>query len=106
MGNKSRIIDLEKLKIIKYDIVLIKCVLPYSSLPHGLRTESGDVCLFTRDEPRMTSEQTVRFYKKLLAERGVKNAIEVFHLSNYYKFTRFICTSANPFLLSLVLVKG
>lgn len=96
MGNKSRIIDLEKLKIIKYDVVLIKCVLPYSSLPHGLRTESGDVCLFTRDEPRMTSEQTVRFYKKLLTERGVKNTIEVFHLSNYYKFTRFICISANP----------
>ncbi|XP_016343768.1 ribosomal L1 domain-containing protein 1 [Sinocyclocheilus anshuiensis] len=47
------------------------------SLPHGLRTESGDVCLFTRDEPRMTSEQTVRFYKKLLTERGLKNAIEV-----------------------------
>uniref|UniRef100_A0A8C1BFM5 Ribosomal L1 domain-containing protein 1 n=2 Tax=Cyprinus carpio TaxID=7962 RepID=A0A8C1BFM5_CYPCA len=47
------------------------------SLPHGLRTESGDVCLFTRDEPKMTSEQTVRFYKKLLTERGLKNAIEV-----------------------------
>uniref|UniRef100_A0A671LMM0 Ribosomal L1 domain-containing protein 1 n=1 Tax=Sinocyclocheilus anshuiensis TaxID=1608454 RepID=A0A671LMM0_9TELE len=46
-------------------------------LPHGLRTESGDVCLFTRDEPKMTSEQAVRFYKKLLRERGFKNTIEV-----------------------------
>ncbi|XP_043109859.1 ribosomal L1 domain-containing protein 1 [Puntigrus tetrazona] len=46
-------------------------------LPNGLRTESGDVCLFTRDEPNMTSEQTVRFYKKLLASKGVKNTIEV-----------------------------
>ncbi|XP_026078267.1 ribosomal L1 domain-containing protein 1-like [Carassius auratus] len=46
-------------------------------LPHGLRTESGDVCLFTRDEPKMTSEQTVRFYKKLLKVRGIQNAIEV-----------------------------
>ncbi|XP_016397988.1 ribosomal L1 domain-containing protein 1 [Sinocyclocheilus rhinocerous] len=46
-------------------------------LPHGLRTDSGDVCLFTRDEPKMTSEQAVRFYKKLLRERGIKNAIEV-----------------------------
>lgn len=50
---------------------------PHSPLPHGLRTESGDVCLFTRDEPKMTSEQAVKFYNKLLKERGVKNAIEV-----------------------------
>ncbi|XP_077057258.1 ribosomal L1 domain-containing protein 1 [Siphateles boraxobius] len=46
-------------------------------LPHGLRKETGDVCLFTRDEPNMTSEQTERFYKKLLTERGFKNVIEV-----------------------------
>ncbi|NP_001313639.1 ribosomal L1 domain-containing protein 1 [Danio rerio] len=46
-------------------------------LSHGLRTESGDVCLFTRDEPNMTAEQTERFYKKLLTERGVKNVTEV-----------------------------
>uniref|UniRef100_A0A8C1QB57 Ribosomal L1 domain-containing protein 1 n=1 Tax=Cyprinus carpio TaxID=7962 RepID=A0A8C1QB57_CYPCA len=50
-------------------------------LPHGLRTESGDVCLFTRDEPKMTSEQTVRFYKKLLKVKGIKNAIEVIPFS-------------------------
>lgn len=46
-------------------------------LPSGLRTESGEVCLFTRDEPKMTSEQTVTFYKRLLTERGVKNVTEV-----------------------------
>ncbi|ROL51699.1 Ribosomal L1 domain-containing protein 1 [Anabarilius grahami] len=46
-------------------------------LPHALRTESGDVCLFTKDEPNMTPEQTRRFYKKLLTERGVKHVIEV-----------------------------
>ncbi|XDV44594.1 hypothetical protein PO909_012849 [Leuciscus waleckii] len=46
-------------------------------LPHGLRKETGDVCLFTRDEPNMTSEQTERFYKKLLTERGFKHGIEV-----------------------------
>jgi len=40
----------------------------------------GDVCLFTRDEPNMTSEQTERFYKKLLTERGFKNAIEVYFI--------------------------
>ncbi|XP_030630012.1 ribosomal L1 domain-containing protein 1 [Chanos chanos] len=46
-------------------------------LPHGIRKESGEVCLFTRDEPQMTSDQTERFYKKLLTERGVKNVSEV-----------------------------
>ncbi|XP_051523735.1 ribosomal L1 domain-containing protein 1-like [Myxocyprinus asiaticus] len=46
-------------------------------LPNGLRTESGEVCLFTRDEPNMTSEQTEKFYKKLLSERAVKNVTEV-----------------------------
>ncbi|KAI7797299.1 ribosomal L1 domain-containing protein 1 [Triplophysa rosa] len=46
-------------------------------LPNGLRTESAEVCLFTKDEVKMTSEQTERFYRKLLAERGVKNVTEV-----------------------------
>ncbi|KAL2078178.1 hypothetical protein ACEWY4_025863 [Coilia grayii] len=46
-------------------------------LPHGIRKENGEVCLFTRDEPNMTSEQTERFYKKLLTERGVKHVTEV-----------------------------
>lgn len=48
-----------------------------SPLPHGIRKDNGEVCLFTRDEPNMTSEQTIRFYKKLLAERGVKQVTEV-----------------------------
>ncbi|XP_077358848.1 ribosomal L1 domain-containing protein 1 isoform X2 [Festucalex cinctus] len=46
-------------------------------LPHGQRTDSEDVCLFTRDEPQMTGEQTQRFYKKLLQERGVTNITEI-----------------------------
>ncbi|KAI4904316.1 hypothetical protein NFI96_015176 [Prochilodus magdalenae] len=46
-------------------------------LPHGLRTEAADVCLFTRDEPNMTADQTERFYKKLLAQRGLRNIPEV-----------------------------
>ncbi|XP_010729085.3 ribosomal L1 domain-containing protein 1 [Larimichthys crocea] len=46
-------------------------------LPHGQRTDTDEVCLFTRDEPKMTSEQTQRFYKKLLEERGVKNITEI-----------------------------
>ncbi|XP_017560967.1 ribosomal L1 domain-containing protein 1 [Pygocentrus nattereri] len=46
-------------------------------LSHGLRTESAEVCLFTRDEPNMTADQTERFYKKLLTQRGLKNIPEV-----------------------------
>ncbi|XP_030019333.1 LOW QUALITY PROTEIN: ribosomal L1 domain-containing protein 1-like [Sphaeramia orbicularis] len=46
-------------------------------LPHGQRSDTEEVCLFTKDEPNMTSEQTQRFYKKLLEERGVKNVTEI-----------------------------
>ncbi|XP_073345546.1 ribosomal L1 domain-containing protein 1 [Pagrus major] len=46
-------------------------------LPHGQRSDTDEVCLFTRDEPKMTAEQTQRFYKKLLEERGVKNISEI-----------------------------
>ncbi|XP_042370788.1 ribosomal L1 domain-containing protein 1-like [Plectropomus leopardus] len=46
-------------------------------LPHGQRPDTDEVCLFTRDEPNMTAEQTQRFYKKLLEERGVKNITEI-----------------------------
>ncbi|KAK1162816.1 ribosomal L1 domain-containing protein 1-like isoform X2 [Acipenser oxyrinchus oxyrinchus] len=46
-------------------------------LPHGIRTSNAEVCLFTRDEPQMTSEQTEKFIKKLLAEHGVKNITQV-----------------------------
>ncbi|KAL4624524.1 ribosomal L1 domain-containing protein 1 [Arapaima gigas] len=46
-------------------------------LPHAIRTETNEVCLFTRDEPNMTTDQTERFYKKLLTERGVKGVTEV-----------------------------
>jgi len=46
-------------------------------MPHGQRTDTDEICLFTRDEPNMTSDQTQRFYKKLLEERGVKNVSEI-----------------------------
>ncbi|XP_060795666.1 ribosomal L1 domain-containing protein 1 [Neoarius graeffei] len=41
-------------------------------LAHTFRDDSVEVCLFTRDEPKMTADQTKRFYKKLLAQSGVK----------------------------------
>ncbi|XP_061565030.1 ribosomal L1 domain-containing protein 1 [Cololabis saira] len=46
-------------------------------LPHGQRADTEEVCLFTRDEPNMTSDQTQRFYKRLLEEKGVKNISEI-----------------------------
>uniref|UniRef100_W5KMQ7 Ribosomal L1 domain-containing protein 1 n=1 Tax=Astyanax mexicanus TaxID=7994 RepID=W5KMQ7_ASTMX len=46
-------------------------------LPYGLHTDSAEVCLFTRDEPNMSAEQTERFYKKLLTERGLKHSPKV-----------------------------
>ncbi|CAL8302359.1 unnamed protein product [Lota lota] len=45
-------------------------------LPHNQRTETDEVCLFTRDEPNMTADQTQRFYKRLLQEKGI-NITEV-----------------------------
>ncbi|KAM6951131.1 ribosomal L1 domain-containing protein 1 [Aplochiton taeniatus] len=49
-------------------------------LPHGLGQDVDDVCLFTKDEPNMTTEQTQRFYKKLMEERGVQNISEIIPL--------------------------
>ncbi|KAM9831822.1 ribosomal L1 domain-containing protein 1 [Neosynchiropus ocellatus] len=46
-------------------------------LPHGQRPDTDEVCLFTRDEPNMTAEQTQRFYKTLLEKKGVKYITEV-----------------------------
>lgn len=50
---------------------------PPSPLPNAHRTDTDEVCLFVRDEPKMTSEQTQRFYKKMLEENGVKSVTEV-----------------------------
>lgn len=46
-------------------------------LPHGQRSDTDEICLFTRDEPNMSPEQTQRFYKKLLEQRGVTSVTEV-----------------------------
>ncbi|XP_066545201.1 ribosomal L1 domain-containing protein 1 [Amia ocellicauda] len=46
-------------------------------LPHGLRSDNGDVCLFVKDEPNMTTDQTERFYRKLLTEKGVKGITQI-----------------------------
>ncbi|XP_056153474.1 ribosomal L1 domain-containing protein 1 [Lampris incognitus] len=46
-------------------------------LPHGQWPDANEVCLFTKDEPNMSPEQTQRFYKKLLEEKGVQRISEI-----------------------------
>ncbi|XP_074136698.1 ribosomal L1 domain-containing protein 1-like [Sminthopsis crassicaudata] len=46
-------------------------------LPHGIRPDIKDVCLFTKDESNLTSEQTENFYKQLLKKKGITSITEV-----------------------------
>ncbi|XP_056662162.1 ribosomal L1 domain-containing protein 1-like isoform X2 [Monodelphis domestica] len=48
-----------------------------SPLPHGIRSDSKDICLFTKDESNLTSEQTEHFYKQLLKKKGITSITEV-----------------------------
>ncbi|XP_072275097.1 ribosomal L1 domain-containing protein 1 isoform X2 [Pyxicephalus adspersus] len=54
-------------------------------LPHGIRPHTCEVCLFTRDEPNMTSEQTENFYKKMLAQHGITQITKVIPLKTMKK---------------------
>ncbi|XP_067912347.1 ribosomal L1 domain-containing protein 1 [Heterodontus francisci] len=47
------------------------------TLPHGIRLETMEVCLFTKDEPNMTADQTERFYKKLLSKHGIEKITQI-----------------------------
>ncbi|NWH98158.1 RL1D1 protein, partial [Tichodroma muraria] len=42
-------------------------------LPHGTRPETTEVCLFTKDEPNLSAEQTENLYKKLLLRNGIRS---------------------------------
>ncbi|NXR75808.1 RL1D1 protein, partial [Pycnonotus jocosus] len=42
-------------------------------LPHGIRPETTEVCLFTKDEPNLSAEQTENLYKKLLLRNGIRS---------------------------------
>ncbi|XP_029077723.1 ribosomal L1 domain-containing protein 1 [Monodon monoceros] len=55
------------------------------SLPHGIRSDLADICLFTKDEPNLTPEQTERFYKKLLNKHGVKIISQIIPLRTLKK---------------------
>uniref|UniRef100_A0A8D2PD35 Ribosomal L1 domain-containing protein 1 n=1 Tax=Zosterops lateralis melanops TaxID=1220523 RepID=A0A8D2PD35_ZOSLA len=46
-------------------------------LPHGPRPETAEVCLFTKDEPNLSAEQTENLYKKLLLRSGVRTISRV-----------------------------
>uniref|UniRef100_A0A2K6G3X3 Ribosomal L1 domain-containing protein 1 n=1 Tax=Propithecus coquereli TaxID=379532 RepID=A0A2K6G3X3_PROCO len=57
-------------------------------LPHGIRSDLEEICLFTKDEPNKTPEQTELFYRKLLNKHGIKTISQIipFHtLKKEYK---------------------
>ncbi|XP_043568051.1 ribosomal L1 domain-containing protein 1 isoform X2 [Chiloscyllium plagiosum] len=74
------------------------------NLPHGIRSESTEVCLFTKDEPNMTADQTKRFYIKLLSKHGIKNITRVIPYKTLkteykpYEAKRRLLSSFNLFL--------
>ncbi|CAM4522634.1 unnamed protein product [Lepidochelys kempii] len=46
-------------------------------LPHGIRPETSEVCLFTKDEPELSAEQTENLYKKLLIQNGITSISQI-----------------------------
>nr|XP_028562289.1 ribosomal L1 domain-containing protein 1 [Podarcis muralis] len=47
------------------------------TLPHDILPATSDVCLFTKDEPGLTAEQTENLYRKLLSQHGITRISEV-----------------------------
>ncbi|XP_032817150.2 ribosomal L1 domain-containing protein 1 [Petromyzon marinus] len=46
-------------------------------LPHSVRCDDVEVCLFTKDEPKMSPEQTCSHYTKLLQKSDIKSVTRV-----------------------------
>ncbi|XP_074697158.1 ribosomal L1 domain-containing protein 1 [Strix aluco] len=46
-------------------------------LPHGIRPETTEVCLFTKDEPNLSAEQTEKLYRKLLIQNGIRSVSQI-----------------------------
>ncbi|NXF43395.1 RL1D1 protein, partial [Oceanites oceanicus] len=46
-------------------------------LPHGIRPETTEVCLFTKDEPNLSAEQTENLYRKLLIQNGIRSISQI-----------------------------
>uniref|UniRef100_A0A8C5S894 Ribosomal L1 domain-containing protein 1 n=1 Tax=Laticauda laticaudata TaxID=8630 RepID=A0A8C5S894_LATLA len=47
------------------------------NLPHSILSDTSEICLFTKDEPGLTAEQTENLYKKLLDQHGITSITEV-----------------------------
>ncbi|XP_026538302.1 ribosomal L1 domain-containing protein 1 [Notechis scutatus] len=47
------------------------------NLPHSILPDTSEICLFTKDEPGLTAEQTENLYKKLLDRHGITSITEV-----------------------------
>ncbi|NXS50275.1 RL1D1 protein, partial [Balaeniceps rex] len=46
-------------------------------LPHGIRPETAEICLFTKDEPNLSAEQTENLYRKLLIQNGIRSVSQI-----------------------------
>ncbi|XP_062035796.1 ribosomal L1 domain-containing protein 1 isoform X2 [Lepus europaeus] len=46
-------------------------------LPHGIRSDLAEVCLFVKDEPNLTPENTESFYRKHLKKHGIKTISQI-----------------------------
>ncbi|NWH96132.1 RL1D1 protein, partial [Aegithalos caudatus] len=46
-------------------------------LPHGIRPETAEICLFTKDEPNLSAEQTENLYKKVLFRNGIRSISQI-----------------------------
>ncbi|XP_011715748.2 ribosomal L1 domain-containing protein 1 [Macaca nemestrina] len=55
------------------------------TLPHSIRSDSEDICLFTKDEPNSTPEKTEQFYRKLLNKHGIKTISQIISLQTLKK---------------------
>ncbi|NXG77224.1 RL1D1 protein, partial [Baryphthengus martii] len=46
-------------------------------LPHRVRPETAEVCLFTKDEPNLSAEQTENLYRKLLIQNDIRSVSQI-----------------------------
>ncbi|XP_075420394.1 ribosomal L1 domain-containing protein 1 isoform X2 [Tenrec ecaudatus] len=50
------------------------------SLPHAIRSDLTEICLFTKDEPNLTPEKTEHFYRSLLNKHKIKAVSQIIPL--------------------------
>ncbi|XP_006835741.1 PREDICTED: ribosomal L1 domain-containing protein 1-like [Chrysochloris asiatica] len=50
------------------------------SLPHAIRSDLTEICLFTKDEPDLTPEKTEQFYRNLLNKHKIKTVSQIISL--------------------------